>query len=233
MSVPVQSKNRESLFIEKWSKGKILDGFQKFFNEYGRYPVAEEIDRYPFLPSCRQIQRKYGGLVKLRQELGLIVSDYGSGSARSNVAQEIGKRGNEGERDMEKLLADYFGECFVHVEKPLHKYFLPTLDIKKRYKQRADFLVYCKSKVICIDVFFARDMATLKRIINIKQKKYSGLIIDTYLVNLNEESNISNEALALHGLRKVKRLEANIRLMNKKQFLDFIQILEPLEIIVS
>jgi len=44
-----------------WTKNKIKDGFDKFYQEHGRYPTALEIDEYADLPSSRQIQRRLAG----------------------------------------------------------------------------------------------------------------------------------------------------------------------------
>lgn len=195
---------------EVWSKENISDGFRKFYDENGRYPVADEIDRYEYLPSSRQIQRSFGGLVKLRKELGLEIDNYGIGSSRSKIATIIGTRGGQAEREMEKWLVDYFGEHFVHVEKPLYKYFDPTIDIQKRYKQRADFFIYAQGREFCIDVFFARDIRTLKRVVNIKELKYTGLLIDVYLVNLNDRSDIKDIDLRNFALHKNRKFEENV-----------------------
>ncbi len=212
-----------------WTRDNLIDGFRKFFDEHQRYPMAHEIDHYQYLPSSRQIQRKYGGLIKLRQSLGLEIDNYSAGSTRSKLSTNIGVRGSKAERELEQILTDYFGEYFVHVEKPLYQFFLPHVDISKRYKQRADFFVYSQPYRFCVDVFYARDLSTLKRIINIKEQKYSGLSIDIYLVNFNDLSDISDEGLIKFSNNKIRKLESNMKLMNKSQFINFIHTLKPLK----
>ncbi len=100
-----------------WTKENILDGLTKFFDETNRYPTSFEIDANEFLPSSRQIQRSFGGLPKLRKELGLKISNYTKGRVRSDLAKALSKRGSMSERYFEKILVDKFGEYFVHVEK--------------------------------------------------------------------------------------------------------------------
>ncbi|MDP3935272.1 MAG: hypothetical protein Q8Q46_03600 [Candidatus Giovannonibacteria bacterium] len=92
-----------------WTKNKIKEGFDKFYQEHGRYPTALEIDAYVGLPSSRQMQRRFGGLPKLRQELNLDTLDFTKGSVRSQTAQYIGKRGLDFEKVVRKILVDKFG----------------------------------------------------------------------------------------------------------------------------
>ena len=53
----------------KWDLNKIRYGLEEFYKLNKRYPLALEIDRYPLLPSSRQVQRKFGGLKELRRFL--------------------------------------------------------------------------------------------------------------------------------------------------------------------
>ena len=52
---------------DEWTTERIKDGFERFRKENGRLPIASEIDSLEYLPSARQIQRKFGGLEKLRE----------------------------------------------------------------------------------------------------------------------------------------------------------------------
>lgn len=153
----------------EWTKENILAGLQKFFDDSGRYPTAEEIDRYPYLPSSRQIQRRFGGLVQLRKDLNFAVSNYSIGAHRSQIASKVGIQGGKTEREMETTLVNYFGEYFVHVEKPLYNFFCNKAGFSLKFKQRADFLVYCDPKPFCVDVFYPRDFLVLKK--NYKHKR--------------------------------------------------------------
>lgn len=74
---------------------------EKYYNEFGRYPTAHDIDLYPYLPSSRQIQRRFGGLPELRKQLGIQITDYTRGRTRSNKAAIIGKRGLNYEKDIQ------------------------------------------------------------------------------------------------------------------------------------
>src|SRR3989338_1557654 len=85
-----------------WTKNNILDGLRKFYDDNKRYPTAIEIDAYDYLPTSRSIQRSFGGLIKLRTELGLKDVNFAAGEHRSQSARLIAKRGSSAEREMEK-----------------------------------------------------------------------------------------------------------------------------------
>ena len=214
---------------EPWTKENILDGFNKFFEENSRYPTVEEIDEYVYLPSSRQIQRSFGGLKNLRKELGLPIINFNSGENRSRISHEIFKRGIKGEREIEKILIDYFGEYFVHIEKPLFKYFENTATFKD--KLRADFFIYHKHGVFCIDVFFAKNKNMINGNLNIKKKKYDGIKIKTYFVVLSDKIEFSTDLIENTIKRKKNLLDPNITTLNKIDFLNEIYKYTPLILI--
>jgi hypothetical protein len=218
------------LNLKPWSKENLLDGFIKFFDENGRYPTAPEIDLYEFLPSSRQIQRMFGGLKNLRKDLGLEICDYSKGANRSKIAFEGNKRGGDGERDMEQLLTSHFGEYFVHAEKTLYKYIKPTANLRKDSKCRVDFLVYAKNLTFAVDVFYTSTLRNLTGNINAKSKKYNEILLDIYLVNLNEDGKISAESIKKYLNNKVNKLNPNNNVMNKSEFLEIVRKMPVLSI---
>jgi hypothetical protein len=203
--------------LEPWSKENLFDGFKKFFNENGRYPTAEEIDENKFLPSARQIQRAFGGLQNLRKNWGLPIINYNTGENRSRMSLEISKRGIKGEREIEKILTDRFGEHFVHIEKPLYKYFPAGINFKS--KLRSDFFVYHKDGVFCVDVFYAKNKNMINGNLNIKRRKYEGILIKTYFVVLSDKIDFTQELIDHTLNRKKNKLDENITTMNKESFL--------------
>jgi len=217
-----QSPAGLDLNLKPWSKENLLDGFNKFFEENGRYPTAPEIDLYEYLPSSRQIQRMYGGLKNLRKNLGLEICDYGRGANRSKIAFEGNKRGGDGERDMEQILTAHFGEHFVHAEKTLYKYIKPTANLRRDSKCRVDFLVYAKELTFAVDVFYTSTLRNLIGNVNVKSKKYNEITLDIYLVNLNENEKITAESIRRYLNNKVNKLAPNIKVMNKSEFLEII-----------
>lgn len=170
----------------KWSKTNILAGFHKFFAENNRLPTAHEIDAIPYLPSSRQIQRKFGGLQELREELGFKIRSFSEGEIRRQKAIEINVKGHRYENYLQDELVKYFGEEFVHNEKSFK-----TTRAKAEGIMRVDFYVYSSKGSFAVDIFHSQDKYSLIGSINHKLKIYTGLKYKIYLVlytdNLNQE----------------------------------------------
>lgn len=150
------------MFKEKWTLEKVRFGFDKFYELYSRYPTAYDVDDFDFLPSSRQIQRRFGGLLNLRKELGLKIENYSRGEERSKIALRVNKEGKNCESTVFDLLKLSFDEKFIHIEKP----------ISSDYKNRCDFYVFAKPENFLIDVFSTNDVRNLVKIMNIKEKSY-------------------------------------------------------------
>lgn len=145
----------------QWTMEQIREGFERFRIERGRLPIAPEIDKLDYLPSSRQIQRKFGGLEQLRKVLGYEDTHFGKGSFRSEIATRSGIRGRDTELMLEKILREKFGEVFVHTER-----------IFDDSKNRVDFFIYSPDGNFGVDVFFTETMKDLQKNINLKIDKY-------------------------------------------------------------
>lgn len=145
-----------------WTLEKTKEGFEKFHEEFGRYPKANEVDDFDYLPSARQIQRNFGGLVLLRKNMGLDIEDYSSGESRSKIATRINKRGVGFEIEVRDYLQEKFKDPFVHIERPVHM----------SSKDRFDFYVYAKPVNFAIDVFGTTDIRCLIKVMNMKEVRY-------------------------------------------------------------
>ncbi len=147
-------RKRESI----WTEREILNNIKLFYEKNNHFPTAYEIDECNYLPTSRQIQRKFKGLINLRNKLKNIDNpDLRKGDQRSIQMQEINKRSLELENKLSKELVARFGEPFVHFQKPIN-----------RTKRRYDFYVYCKNTNFAIDVFFPAHIRSINGIINIK-----------------------------------------------------------------
>jgi hypothetical protein len=138
---------------DRFTLQEIRDGFERFYQENGRYPTALEVDAYPHLPSARLFQRRLGGLRAFRKQLGHEITDYGRGQNRSGIAIAITRRGRLSELEIEKLLVAQFGEAFVHVEKRFGT-----------QGHRVDFYVYSPSGNFGVDVFWAASIHHVRTI---------------------------------------------------------------------
>jgi hypothetical protein len=195
---------------EIWTKDKIKEGFEKFFKENGRLPTALEIDKLDYLPSSRQIQRSFGGLEKLRADLGYENTHFGKGFHRSQIATKSNIRGRDSEIKLERVLKDKFGEVFVHTEK-----------IFDDSKNRADFYIYSPDFNFGIDIFYTENIHGLQGNINIKINKYKNFKDKLYFVvgnNLFKQSELDK-------YNSLKREDINIdfRIVNLDELYKLIQ----------
>ena len=93
-----------------WEIDKIKEGFEKFFKEHGHYPTATEIDICSYLPASRTLQRRFGGVVGLRQALKLDILDFTRGEIRSEKAKNVNKRAYSLEKKVNEFLIEKFGK---------------------------------------------------------------------------------------------------------------------------
>jgi hypothetical protein len=193
-----------------WTVEKIMEGFKKFELEFGRLPTAPEIDKLSYLPSSRQIQRKFGGLEKLREVLGYKDTNFGRGDYRTKIALRVNKKGRESEIELEKLLRNKFGEVFVHTER-----------IFDDSKNRVDFYVYSPDGNFGIDVFYTGTIQDLQKNINLKIDKYLKFPSQLYLVVANPD--FIQERLNIYSKNKRKVLPANTTILTMKTLLDLIK----------
>ncbi len=159
----------------EWTKDQVIAGLLKFYEEFGRFPKASEINAYPYLPTARSIQRNFGGIQTLKDELG-IKEDYHKGKYRSELMVQVNDRGREIEEKLGSTLVRRFSEICVHREFPL-----------TGGRQRLDFVVYSKEGRFGIDVFFAESRHSLQTNIQIKQSRYDAFSDQLLLVCGNED----------------------------------------------
>lgn len=195
---------------ETWTLEKIRVGFDRFMDEHGRLPTALEIDQLKYLPSSRWIQIKYGGLEKLRKELGYEHAHYGRGVFRSNIAHRVNKRGRDAELSLEVVLRATFGEVFVHSEK-----------IFDTSKNRVDFYVYTPDGNFGIDIFYSENMQSLQSNVNIKMSKYKNFSAKLYFLSAN--ASFRQAELNDYVAAKVNRLPKNIQLVTWETMVSIIK----------
>lgn len=155
----------------RWKFSEIRKGLEKFYVEKGRLPTALEFDVLDYLPSARQIQRKYGGLEKLRKRLGYTDVHFGKGIHRTRIAIAVNKSGYDSERIVEIFLKKKFKELFVHVEKQFGS-----------GKTRLDFYVYNPTRNFGVDVISSNHFHNFVDNINHKIKRYEDFSELFYIV---------------------------------------------------
>jgi hypothetical protein len=198
-----------------WTIEKIKEGFEKFYSIHNRYPTAYDVDDFENLPSSRQIQRSFGGLVNLRKLLNLKVKNYTKGNSRALTVKRINIRGRKYENIVYKLLLNHFDYKFIHIEKPIIS--SSEYDSKDRY----DFYVYAKPTNFAIDVFVGNDDRGVINIFNIKEKKYRKVDMNEneclYFLYIVENESYKNK---LHSwiYTKIKKIPKNWKILSMSEF---------------
>lgn len=174
--------------MSDWNKDKIKVAFDRFIAEHGRLPTALEVDKTEYLPSARHLQRRFGGLRALREQMGYQETDFGKGEHRSTLAKTNSIRGLEAEKELESSLIRYFGEAFVHTQ----KYYGDG-------KNRADFIVYTATTIFGVDVFTTETQHDLETNVNLKLKKYRDYPKNIPLFFVVVSTKLSRNAIKLAG----------------------------------
>jgi len=195
---------------------QIKDSFEKYYRENGHYPSAPEVDMCIYLPSTRQIQRRFGGIPKLRKILGINDTHLGAGEFRVTIAKRSNERGFKAERDLEIILIKHFGKPFVHIERPLDG----------QGKSRFDFYVFALGIEFGVDIFCSDTDRNIQNNINSKLNIYRNISVPIFLVLGNE--SITQELLDNIVMRKqIKPLPSNMKLLTLENFIIYIKKMSP------
>lgn len=189
-----------------WSKDEIVAGVKEFMDNNGRFPKAIEFDSNAFLPSARSIQRTFGGVIGLKNVLG-ITGDYHRGTYRSTLIRKINLRGYDDEQRVGAMLESRFGEVCVHRQGLAGN----------TSSERLDFIVFYRGGKFGVDTFFPDSVSNLAKIINIKQGKYQDFIHPIYFVVMNEI--ISQDEIDAVTANKTIPTKAGIFVMTKDAFI--------------
>jgi hypothetical protein len=206
--------NTPSSSAETWTIENLKTGFERFISENGRPPTAYDIDDCDYLPSSRHMQRKYGGLGKLRELLGYGNIVFNAGDSRRETLKITGIRGTNAEDKVEEILIEKFGRVYVHSE--------------QRYggsRKRVDFVVYAKGITFAIDVFATEDIRMLGKNIDVKLPKYKSFpstspLIFLLISDVITQDDINKVVDSRQSWKKYQKftvvtLESLIKLMEK------------------
>lgn len=197
-------------FGQHWTLENLKDGFQYFYDLYEHYPRAEEVDSFDYLPSARSIQRTFGGLVQVRKKLNLSgPADYTRGEVRSKIAKEGDRRAKEYEAEFYYFLTSKIPEMRVHE----HKIIRPG-------NVSSDFFIYTsEEKGIVLDLFYAKDLSNVAKIVNIKYKRYISVPFLTYFVVVGNTS-IDQQEIDKKIKNRKNKLPSHIKIITEKTFKD-------------
>lgn len=177
-----------------WTKAEVLAGLQHFYQINSRYPTAREIDHFEYLPSSRSIQRQFGGLVRLREELlPDSHSNYTKGAYRSTIAGETWHRAAQYEEEFYNFLVLHFEPIAIHE----HKVMRPG-------NVTSDYFIYTSEENgTVIDLFYAKDFYSLAGVVNIKLRRYTALPFETIFVLVGNDSLSFDSVQSLLARRRL------------------------------
>lgn len=200
-----------------WKLEDLKNGIDRFYQEYGRFPTVSDLDNIDYLPSSRWIQMKFGGMVKVRKDLGYTDSHLGIGKYRSGIAQQINKAGLDFEHEIEKILVYKFGEQFVHVQKRVGN-----------TRERLDFYIYSSSGNFGVDVTnVTGHFRNVQTNTNVKVAKYKNLSLKLLIV---VNGDFQQDRIDDWLLNRIKPLPTNWRILTKNNFVSEINKFKPLSI---
>ncbi|OGI71634.1 hypothetical protein A3B84_00055 [Candidatus Nomurabacteria bacterium RIFCSPHIGHO2_02_FULL_35_13] len=195
-----------------WEIDKIKEGFKKFFNENNRYPTATEIDECSYLPASRTLQRRFNGVVGLRQALKLDITDFTKGKVRSEKAKNVNKRAYTLEKNIYDFLNKKFGVEFVHRE-----YFFSD-----DHRTRTDFFVYHKHGQFSVDVFYPSNKHNFIGCLNSKMRTYRSDVMMQYpVIFLQMNENLKREDIDKVLINKKNKLRSDQQVMCYEEFKNF------------
>ncbi len=196
----------------QWTMEKIKTGLGLFYSEHGRYPTATEVDSCTYLPSSRQIQRNFGGMVFLRQQLGLRHEDFTKGRHGSERARKIYKRSRVIKKEAYDFLIEEFGEQAVHRDH------LFTDDSRTK----ADFFVARQTNPFLLKVFYPKDRRSLIGCLNSRiVPPISKAVIPLIFLMMNKE--LPEEVVAGVLSNKKQKMPLGQLVLTFKQFRAFCQ----------
>ena len=191
------------------------NGFERFFEENGHYPISVEIDSCKYLPSSRFIQRRFGGVSKLREALGLEITDYTKGKYRSERAAMSIQKSEDTQNEIYRILVNRFGKMCVHREEPY----------SENSRQRTDFEVHHKGGHFYIDAFHPGTKLSFMTCLNFKIRKYDNPSFWGKIIFLNTNNDVDCDVSSKKiGLKRKQQV------MNVNQLKEFIDTLKPIEI---
>ncbi|MBI4092753.1 MAG: hypothetical protein HY420_02390, partial [Candidatus Kerfeldbacteria bacterium] len=201
-----------------WSLDNILEGFKEFFRVNNRWPVASDLVICDYLPNVKTLERKFGGIVKIREKLGLENAHFNKGQWRSERSKLLWKRGYFAEQSLSSLLIEYFGEPFVHNQ--------ARVVINENQWVKVDFLIYHKTGKFAVDVFFpTNDRQHFSSNVSAKYRTYKDFIFTIFLVvgnnAITSEFIKENIDSALHERNK------KVKLISLNDFLKEVGKYEP------
>lgn len=153
----------------------LKEGINRFIKENNREPRSFDFDDTEYLPSSKTIQRKFGGLKKMREKFGLNTINFTSGPIRSKTARASKTHAQKYEKELYGLLFKKYHDIngiqkTVERELEYNTYSGLVLD-KKEIRSDSAIVDRIKKHIIFIDFFYANDIRSLYSCVGSKRRK--------------------------------------------------------------
>jgi hypothetical protein len=179
-----------------------------FIEKNNREPTYVDFDTDPSLPTSRHCQRNFGGLKKLREDMGLSVTDYTKGDIRRKVAEKAFNKSKKDEavifnalhekHDTGVVLEDDKEFIIVSRQYQYQQYIPPDEVWREGYSNiSADIAISDRRKahIIMFDIFTPHNINSLQGCVNTKKRKLEkspirlnpGFTHELYFVCTNKE----------------------------------------------
>lgn len=158
-----------------YTQQEIINGLLQLTKELAHEPTAHEIDVCTYLPTSRQIQRRYGGLPAIRQAAGLTITDHTRGKTRTIMANFVNDRANKYHLEyVNKMITkhhDYENLSTLVVREYAYQQWIPS---EGYYKNIASDVAIVDSKtkhVTLFDFFYPKDKYSFSGCVRMKRSK--------------------------------------------------------------
>lgn len=181
--------------------------------------MQSDVNRCEYLPSVKTLERNFGGIVGIREKLGLPDASLNRGVIRSETARRIGNRGFQAEQQLYHELVDRYHEAFVHYQARIALGgYGASLNV--------DFLVYCRSGKFAADVFFPdEDVAHYSNNMSVKARAYRNFPFTLFCIIANPK--INREMLEKRVTSAKEKYNSNLRFITLEEFRHIIGEWEP------
>lgn len=187
--------------------------FEKFNEKHGHYPTYKEIEEDEYFPTLRTIQRRFGGLEKVRIELGIPFPNHSKGEMRVNKMKDVLARQKETENEVYQVILKYFDDVSVHRERPF----------ADDSRNRSDFFIFRNKKSsLIIDVFYPSDIHSFSGCLNSKLLKYYFFDVPVTFVQMNKD--ISSERINKYLKNRKNKIDSRFKIISfHEEFEEYIK----------
>lgn len=202
-----------------WTLDNVLEGFKHFYKLHNRWPIGVDLRSCKFLPNPKTLERNFGGIIVVREHLGIREPHFNAGSRRSDRATNLSSRAFVLEEEIYSILVKKFHEPYVHNQ--------GRMSLGEGKTGRADFIVYHQRGKFFVDVFFP-DKEHSRFVSNMIAKVRTYKHVDQKVFLVIGNPDIAQEAIEQYLVVAKSKLNPNLTFLTKHSFTRIIGDYHPL-----